>query len=417
MDSVIRALIVDDNPQNLSLLRTILQFHGYKIDAARHGVEALAKAREAPPQIVISDLLMPVMDGYTLLRHWKADERLKAIPFIVYTATYTEPRDEQLALDLGADAFILKPTEREPFMARINEVLAKAQRGELAPAQAPSGEEEVVLKEYNESLVRKLEKKTLQLTQANRALLEDVAKRQKVEAALHESEQRQRENAVRLSALTRKLLEVQETERRAIARELHDEVGGVLTAVKLNLQWLRAKFSGGPGDAAVADCLVLVDGAIQAVRSLSLDLRPAVLDDLGLIPALKWYCERQAQRAGAPIELSLDAIDLKSAPQLESACFRIVQESVTNALRHANARRIQVALRRADGSFVLEIADDGGGFDVPAARKRGLAGESSGLLGMEERALLLGGRLSIDSTPGSGTRVRAQFAAPEGGDA
>ncbi len=111
---MIRALIVDDKPENLLLLRSLLQGHGYGVEEARHGAEALAKARQAPPQLVISDLLMPVMDGYTLLRHWKADRQLKTIPFIVYTTTYTQPKDEKLALDLGADAFILKPAEPEP---------------------------------------------------------------------------------------------------------------------------------------------------------------------------------------------------------------------------------------------------------------------------------------------------------------
>jgi len=232
---------------------------------------------------------------------------------------------------------------------------------------------------------------------------------------LHSTRATLRESRARLEALTRRLLAVQETERRTIARELHDEVGGVLTAVKLNVLSLRGKRADAAGEAAFADSLALVDGAIQTVRSLSLDLRPAVLDDLGLIPALKWYCERQAQRAGITIDLTLDAIDLKAAPQLESACFRIVQESVTNALRHANARRIQVALRRGDSSFELEIADDGGGFEAAAAQSRGRSGESSGLLGMEERAKLLGGRLNIDSAPGSGARVLVEFAVPDGG--
>ena len=236
----------------------------------------------------------------------------------------------------------------------------------------------------------------------------DITERKQAEAAL-------RESRTRLEALTRRLLEVQETERRTLARELHDEVGGVLTAVKLNLQSLRRTPAGVSGEAALADGVALVDGAIQAVRSLSLELRPAVLDDLGLIPALKWYCERQSMRAGVAIEPALDAIDLQGRPQLESACFRIVQEALTNALRHAGARRIQVALKRSGEHFALEIADDGAGFDAAQARTRGLAGESIGLLGMEERVKLLGGRLTIDSAPGAGTRIRAEFALPDGG--
>jgi PAS domain S-box-containing protein len=232
-------------------------------------------------------------------------------------------------------------------------------------------------------------------------ILYDITERKQAETALHDY-------AGRLQGVSRKLLEVQENERRLLARELHDEVGGVLTAVKLNLQSMRRQ---GTGESALADGLALVDGAIQSVRSLSLDLRPAMLDDLGLIPTLKWYCERQAQRAGVAIDLALDAVDLQSAPQVESACFRIVQESVTNALRHADADRLQVALRRDDG-IVIEIADDGRGFD-PAALDRVLAGRGSGVLGMRERAELLGGRLTIESAPGAGTRVRAKIPLPD----
>jgi len=111
------ALIVDDKEENLYYLAALLTGNGCEVITARHGAEALVKARQTPPDIVISDLLMPVMDGYTLLRHWKADAQLKHIPFIVYTATYTEAEDERLALNLGADAFILKPAEPEDFIA------------------------------------------------------------------------------------------------------------------------------------------------------------------------------------------------------------------------------------------------------------------------------------------------------------
>ncbi len=165
-----RILIADDKPENLYLLRALLTGQGCEVEEARHGAEALVKARQAPPHLIISDLLMPVMDGYTLLRHWKGDVRLKGIPFIVYTATYTEPQDEKLALDLGADAFILKPAEPEPFMARVREVLAKDRAGQLTPAPPPVGEEKVLLKEYSETLIRKLEEKARQLEQANREL-------------------------------------------------------------------------------------------------------------------------------------------------------------------------------------------------------------------------------------------------------
>jgi PAS domain S-box-containing protein len=185
-----RILIVDDKEENLYYLRTVLTGHGCTVESACHGAEALVKARQAPPDLVVSDLLMPVMDGYTLLRHWKSDERLRKIPFIVYTATYTEPEDERLALSLGADAFILKPAEPEDFLSRIREVQAKMEASVPTDPNHPVGDEKELLKLYSETLIRKLEKKTLELEEANSALKKDIAERQAVEAALRGSEAR-----------------------------------------------------------------------------------------------------------------------------------------------------------------------------------------------------------------------------------
>lgn len=106
-----RILIVDDKEDNLYYLSALLSGHGYEVETAHHGAEALVRARQLTPALIISDLLMPIMDGYTLLRHWRADPGLHDVPFIVYTATYTRPEDEALAMTLGADDFILKPTE------------------------------------------------------------------------------------------------------------------------------------------------------------------------------------------------------------------------------------------------------------------------------------------------------------------
>ena len=180
------ALIVDDQEQNLYLLRALLGGYGYDVEEARHGAEALAKARQHRPDIVISDLLMPVMDGFTLLRQWKADASLKDIPFVVYTATYTAPEDETLALDLGADAFIVKPAEPEPFVARIGALLSAASAGTMPAARPPAADERAVMKEYSEALVRKLEDKLL-------ALEASIADRTRAEEALRQSEERYRQ--------------------------------------------------------------------------------------------------------------------------------------------------------------------------------------------------------------------------------
>jgi len=183
-----RILVVEDKADNLYYLQSLLAGHGHEVTAARHGAEALVKARQLPPDLVVSDLLMPVMDGYTLLRHWRADPRLSGIPFVVYTATYTEPQDEQLALRLGASAFILKPAEPEEFLERIREV---EERGAAAVSEAPLftvDEEENLLKDYSETLIRKLEEKTLELQQTNQALERDMAARKRLESQLLQSQ-------------------------------------------------------------------------------------------------------------------------------------------------------------------------------------------------------------------------------------
>jgi signal transduction histidine kinase len=169
-----RVLIVDDKANNVYLLRVLLKGHGFQVDVAHNGREALEQALQSPPHLIISDLLMPEMDGYELLRRWKADERLRGIPFVVYTATYTEPKDEELAVELGADAFIIKPTEPEPFMRQVREVLDRV-RANSPMVVTPSAEEGVALKLYNEVLVTKLEHKCQQLEQRVAELKSTVA--------------------------------------------------------------------------------------------------------------------------------------------------------------------------------------------------------------------------------------------------
>lgn len=176
-------LIVDDKNDNLYYLQSLLTGSGYTVEVASHGAEALVKARQRAPQIIVSDLLMPVMDGYTLLRHWKTDTKLQSVPFIVYTATYTEPEDEKLALSLGADAFILKPCEPEDFLAKLREVESK---GVIASPDFPNtvinqDSESEILKDYSVVLIRKLEEKTLQLEEANKILQLDIARHKEAE--------------------------------------------------------------------------------------------------------------------------------------------------------------------------------------------------------------------------------------------
>jgi PAS domain S-box-containing protein len=186
------ALIVDDHEQNLYLLQTLLESDGYTVVQARNGSEALELARHNPPNIVISDILMPVMDGFALCREWNKDERLQNIPFVFYTATYTDSKDEDLGLSLGAARFIIKPTEPEAFVVVLQQVLQEHAAGGLVAPRQPVEEETAYYRLYNEALIRKLEGKMLELEQVNRALEQDIAERKRAEEALHVSEERYR---------------------------------------------------------------------------------------------------------------------------------------------------------------------------------------------------------------------------------
>lgn len=213
----------------------------------------------------------------------------------------------------------------------------------------------------------------------------------------------------RLQILSQQLLEIQEAERRHIARELHDEIGQTLTAVKVNLQAAQNFQDGSNQKAYLDESITIVEATLQQVRNLSLELRPSLLDDLGVVAALRWYIDRQAQRAGFKAQFITHLPETRLHPEVETTCFRIVQEALTNVVRHAKARYVSVELYQRDNQLELAIWDDGVGFDVEAAMERAAGDLSLGLLGMKERAQLIGGRISIHSDTDKGTTIRAYF--------
>jgi CheY-like chemotaxis protein/rhodanese-related sulfurtransferase len=163
-----RVLIADDNSRNLYLLESILKGYGYGVTCARNGAEALELARQSRPDLIITDIFMPVMDGFALCMEWKADETLKDIPLIFYTATYTDPKDEQFALSLGAERFLFKPQEPEALAEVVRQVLDE---GAEEAVGEPSADESGTLRQYNEVLFRKLEQKVVQLEKTRADLL------------------------------------------------------------------------------------------------------------------------------------------------------------------------------------------------------------------------------------------------------
>lgn len=231
----------------------------------------------------------------------------------------------------------------------------------------------------------------------------DITERKRAEEALRQANQQ-------LQKLSRRRVEVQEDERRHLSRELHDQIGQALMAAKVNLQSTRRLRNHQKIGDRLEESIAILDQILQQIREISFNLRPSVLDDLGLAPALQWVLRNHAERAGLLAEF-ISEPDLKRLDsEVETACFRIALEALTNIIRHAEAEHVFIELRRIEGMLHLVVRDDGIGFDITAqANSRS---HSLGLLGMRERAIVLGGTLHCDSIPGEGTVVRASFPMP-----
>lgn len=228
-----------------------------------------------------------------------------------------------------------------------------------------------------------------------------------VQGTIRDISERKNTQAI-LREYSRRLVEAQEMERKKIARELHDDIGQILTAVRISLQSLQrtCEIAASP---RIDDNIVVIDEALDRVRELSLELRPALLDDLGLAAALRWYLKRYCDRTTLQGEVHSNFDDDMRLPRkLETACFRISQEALTNVARHAEASQVRISLDRTEHEFRLTISDDGKGFDAAAVLASASA-ESFGLHGIEERAFGVGGRIEIQSRPGHGTQLTAHF--------
>jgi len=360
---------------------------------AENGKKALEKMREEDFGLVISDILMPVMDGFQLCLEVRADDRLKDVGFVFYTATYTDKKDEELALKMGADRFIRKPMEPAKFMEIIQEMIQHTDQLKGEHSKPDVEEEREDLKLYSERLVNKLEKKMVQLEA-------EIEERKHAEEDLRQSEKQ-------LRTLASRLQEVEEAERKRISRELHDQVGQNLTALNINLNILRSQL---PAELLekmadrLSDSAELVEETTERIRDVMADLRPEVLDDYGLVAALRWYGERFSERTGMATIVHGNEPSPRMPEVIESALFRIAQEALTNVAKHAGGKKVSVNFEERDESFRLTVADDGKGFDsgdFSGSNKQ----KGWGFLTMQERAQAIGGKVEVASAPGEGTRI------------
>ncbi|MBW8012133.1 MAG: GAF domain-containing sensor histidine kinase [Chloroflexi bacterium] len=210
---------------------------------------------------------------------------------------------------------------------------------------------------------------------------------------------------VQLQLLSRKLVNVQETERRHLALELHDEIGQILTGLKYTIE-MCLRWPDKIDPANLVESEKLVDELITCIQEISLRLRPTVLDDLGLLPALLWHFGRYSTQTGVEVEFKHRGLKQRFTPQLETTSYRIVQEGLTNIARHAKVKEVTVQVTNAENHLTIQIRDEGSGFDPESSFS---SRESSGLIGMRERALMVGGQLIVESTPGLGCLIKAEL--------
>lgn len=220
------------------------------------------------------------------------------------------------------------------------------------------------------------------------------------------------ESGKRSQILSQQLVRVQEVERRRLAHELHDEIGQSLTVVKMNLCSIKKKTPA--VNKYLDECINIVEGTLQQVRNLSLDLRPAMLDDLGLAITLRWFLERITQFSDIKTHFSVDIKHERYSEVIETSSFRIVQEALSNIIRHSAAKNTWVTLHQSahDSPLILTVEDDGCGYNVKSAMTKASKGQSLGLLGMHERVLLSGGHIDIRSKRGQGTIINVVFPHP-----
>jgi signal transduction histidine kinase len=260
---------------------------------------------------------------------------------------------------------------------------------------------EADLKKAHSELEKKVALRTAELSRTVEALVEEIAERTQTEKALRDSEQA-------LRHLSLKIIETQENERRQIAKELHDSIGSSLAAIKFAVEGkLQTMTNGPPSDAVSLEKIAgHIHDTIKEVRRISTNLRPSMLDDLGLLATIKWYCRSSGElHADSRIETKLALKDDDVPEYSKIVIYRVLQEALNNALRHSGADTIQVSLTAATDRVRLCVKDNGCGFDPEDAIQNTDPLSGYGLKGMSDRAEVIGGSLSLDSSPGRGTAV------------
>jgi len=336
-----KILLVDDEPKSLFALQELLSGLGQNLMIAQSGEEALRLALKNDFAVILLDVRMPGIDGFETARLIRGRERSRLTPIIFLTAEADQMNQVFRGYEVGAVDYLQKPVVPEILKSKV-------------------------------------------------AVFVD----------LHRKSERLKESEDKLRRLAAHLISVREEERAHIAREIHDELGQVLTGLKMEVTWLAKRLREKPLIEKTDSMCKLIDTTVQTVRKIATGLRPEMLDDMGLIAAVGWQAKEFQKRTGIRCRAKLPP-EVKLDIDVSTTMFRIFQEILTNVARHSRATRVDMELTIAEDKVALEVVDNGVGIaDSDLNGKKSL-----GLLGMHERALLFGGEVKITGTPGHGTRV------------
>jgi two-component system, NarL family, sensor histidine kinase UhpB len=417
MDAPLRILLLEDVTADarlieLELRRSGLNFLAHHVETRDEFVQALSTDC---PDVILADYSLPSFDGLAALEI--VLDSAQQVPFIFVSGAIGEER-AITALKSGATDYVLKDR-----LSRLPQAVERA-LAEVAERERRKRAEEAVRKAHAE-LEQRVAERTADLATANAELqraheqLQQAAQELEIRvqqrtAELSESADRLSQTNAALQAnrhelqmLSHRLVEVQEDERVAIARELHDEAGQALTSIMVGLHLLEQDLADHPEAARVriVELKKMAESVMGGLHQLAVNLRPASLDKLGLVPALRQFLEQFARQNNVEVISDLSQMEgTRLPPEVETALFRIVQEALINIARHARATSAGVILTRRNGVVTAIIEDNGVGFDPDKATHTGRLG----LLGMRERAEMLGGNLTLESSPGTGTTIYAE---------
>jgi signal transduction histidine kinase len=374
-------LSVDDNEAIRYSVTRYLREDGYQVIEARNGAEALDLAQQSPDLITL-DINLPDINGYEICRRLKDDATTRDIPVLHISASCIDTGDRVRGLEGGADAYLAEPIDRLELLATVKALLRMRQAQREARRQASEAEKaRQQMKQVNESLEFRVRQRTAEL-------------------------ERERRDVQNLSS---QLLLAQDEERRRISRELHDSTGQLLVALAMNLDRLKSELinPNPAAEAVIDDTTSLVDEMSRQLRTMSYLLHPPLLDEAGLVSAVKWYVEGFATRSAVQVSLELPSELGRLPQQMEITIFRLIQECLTNIHRHSGSKTALIRLTRDQQSVHLEISDQGKGF-IPHAVANDRSRPGVGILGMKERVRRFGGALEFLSGS-DGTTVQAKF--------